>query len=61
MGIVCESRENAILAQCQIPFYIVEANVTGVNQTILVSTLDIVEHFFGVKVGTIGHERIPNV
>jgi hypothetical protein len=61
MGIFCESSENAILAQCQVPVDIVEANVTGVNQTILVSALDIVEQFFGVKVGAIRDERIPDV
>ena len=61
VGIVGESGENAILAHHQVPFDIVKANVTGVNQTLRVSLLDIVEQFFGVKVGAIGDERIPDV
>jgi hypothetical protein len=61
MRIVSESRENAILAQRQVPFDILEANVTGVHQTILVSALDIVEQFFRVKGGALGDEGVPDV
>ena len=61
MGIVCESGENAILAHRQVAFHIVKTNVAGLDQTLLVSVLDIVEQFFGVKAGAIRDKRIPDV
>ena len=53
MGIVCESREDAILAGRQVLFDMFKADVTGVNQTFIVSLFDIDEQFFGVKIGAI--------
>ena len=61
MGIVYESRQNAILAHRQVPFDNTKANVAGVNQAVLVSLLDIVEQLFGVKIGAIADQRVPDV
>ncbi len=46
MGIVCEKSR---------------PDETGVNKTFIVSLFDIVEQFFGVKIGAIRNERIPDV
>jgi hypothetical protein len=54
MRIVCKSRENTILAHRQVPFDVVNANEGGIDQTLLVSTLDIVEQFCRIKVGAVG-------
>jgi len=49
VGIVCESGENAVSPHRQVPLDIVKANITGVDQTLLVGLLDIAEQFCGVK------------
>ena len=61
MGIACESGENLILALRQIALDIVKTNVAGVDQTVPVSPLDIVEQFRRVKVGAIADKLIPDV
>jgi hypothetical protein len=56
-----ESREKAIFAERQALFDMLKlkADVTGVNQTFIVSLFDIVEQFFGVKIGAIRNKSIP--
>lgn len=61
MGVVRESGENSIFAQRQVAPDIVKTDMAGFDQAFLVSPLDIVEQFRGVKVGAIAYKRIPDV
>jgi hypothetical protein len=61
MRIVCESREKPLFAEREVLFDMFKADVTGVNKTFIESLFDIVEQFFGVKIGAIGNKRIPDM
>jgi hypothetical protein len=61
MGIARKSSENRLLTCRQIAMDIVQPNVAGVNQPLLVSLFDIADEFRGVKIGAAGDKRIPHL